>query len=233
MNVLAVGAHPDDLEILAGGTLSKCVKRGDKVFNIIMTDGCYGHIKIKPKELKQIRKKEAENAASTIGANLIWMGYEDEYLIETNEIRTATLNTIRKAQPDIIITHHPEDYHPDHRAVSNIVFAASFLCTIPNIKTEFKPCTKMPAVFYMDTVTGLNFQPEIYVDITDTLNIKIEALKKHQSQIKWLKDHDNIDIIEMITSIARYRGIQSSVQYAEGFIQLKTWPRVTTKRLLP
>lgn len=233
MNILCIGAHPDDNEILAGGTLAGCVKRGDKVFSMIMTDGCYGHAVIEPDELRSIRKSEAGKAAEAIGAELIWMGYRDEFLIETEELRTNTVNAIRQAQPDIIITHHPEDYHPDHRAASRIVFAAAFLCTVPHIKTKYDFCQKMPSLYYMDTLTGLNFQPETYVDISETLSVKIKAIEEHKSQVKWLKDHDKIDIVEFISTIARYRGIQSNVRYAEGFIQVKTWPRIKTERQLP
>ena len=71
------------------------------------------------------------------------------------------------------------------------------------------------------------------MDITETINTKIEALNKHESQVKWLKDHDNIDIAEFVSTIARFRGIQSNVKYAEGFIQVKTWPRIKTERQLP
>ena len=233
MKILAAGAHPDDIEILTSGTLAKCTHRGDKVYNLVMTDGCYGHKDIKPDKLRKIRREEAENAASTIGAELITLNYEDEFLIETREIRLNVIDVIRKVQPDIIISHHPEDYHPDHRETSRIIFAASFVCTVPNIITEHKYCEKIPPVFYMDTISGMNFNPEIYVDITDTFDLKVKALKCHKSQVDWLQYHDNIDIIEFMTINTRNRGIQCNKKYAEGFIQLKTWPRNITERLLP
>jgi LmbE family N-acetylglucosaminyl deacetylase len=188
---------------------------------------------IDPDKLKNIRRIEAENAADVIGAELISLEYEDEFLIETKEVRLDVINVIRKVQPDIIITHHPEDYHPDHRETARIIFAASFVCTIPNVRTEHEHCEKIPPVFYMDSISGVNFNPEVYVDITDTFDLKVKALSCHESQVDWLKHHDNIDIIEFMTVNARNRGIQCNTKYAEGFIQLKTWPRNITERLLP
>ena len=85
----------------------------------------------------------------------------------------------------------------------------------------------------MDTLAGLGFSPTEWVDIGDFFDTKIRMLSQHQSQVKWLKDHDNIDVIEFVTTAARYRGIQAGVQYAEGFVRVLQWPRASAERLLP
>ena len=85
----------------------------------------------------------------------------------------------------------------------------------------------------MDTIAGTNFIPEVYVDITETLEQKRQALLCHESQVKWMRDHDNMDVVEFIETAARARGLQCGVQYAEGFQIAKLWPRLSTQRLLP
>jgi len=232
MRILAVGAHPDDIEILCSGTLIKHAQRGDTVFMAYVTNGNRGHAIIKPHDLAEIRKKEAEKATKVVGAEMIWLDIPDEFLYHTHETRLMFIDMIRQAQPDLIITHSPTDYHPDHVRVSDLIFAASFLSSVPSIKTRYPNHPKVVPIMYMDTLAGLNFQPTEYVDISDVIDKKLEALNQHQSQVKWLKHHDNIDILEFVKSIARFRGIQSGVEYAEGFTRQMSWPRVQARELL-
>ena len=88
-------------------------------------------------------------------------------------------------------------------------------------------------IFYMDNLAGTNTIPTEYVDITDEIDLKLEMLECHESQLKWMRDHDHIDFAEFVKSCSRFRGIQASCGYAEGFTQELSWPRITTKRLLP
>ena len=85
----------------------------------------------------------------------------------------------------------------------------------------------------MDTLAGVGFTPEEYVDITDTIDIKIRMLECHESQMTWMREHDKIDMAEFVTSVARFRGLQCGVRYAEGFRRLRVYPRMTPDRLLP
>ncbi len=233
MRVMAVGAHPDDIEILCAGTLAKYTARGDYVVNVVFTNGDMGHKVIGPEELARIRTEEARQAAEAIGADFKMLGEPDEWLFHDRRTRTMMIDTIREFDPDVIITHSPEDYHPDHRCCGDIVFAASFLATVPHIETEHEGTEHVATLIYMDTLGGTNFVPEEYVDITDTLEKKIEAVLKHQSQVKWLKEHDNIDIAQFVRSLASTRGLQCSVPFAEGFRTAKLWPRLKPQRLLP
>ena len=79
----------------------------------------------------------------------------------------------------------------------------------------------------------MNFNPTEYVDITDEIELKLEMLECHQSQLKWMRDHDNIDFAEFVRSCSRFRGIQCGVGYAEAFAQECVWGKVVPKRLLP
>ena len=122
---------------------------------------------------------------------------------------------------------------PDHVAVSRLVFDASFAATVPHYETSEKGASKMAAIYYMDNLAGVGTLPTEYVDITDEIDLKLEMLESHVSQLKWMRDHDNIDFAEFVKTCARYRGLQCGVQYAEAFTQCLAWPKIMPKRLLP
>lgn len=233
MNLLAIGAHPDDLEILCGGTLARFAREGHRVTMLVMTDGSAGHARIPAAELAAIREREARAAAAVIGADFVWLGLRDEFVFNDEPTRLRLLDAIRAARPDAILTHAPEDYHPDHRATARAVFDASFIMGLPNVVTEAPACPGVPALAYFDTLAGLRFEPTDWVDITDTWEVKRAMLACHRSQVEWLRDHDRIDIFEFMETVARFRGVQCGVRYAEAFRVETTWPRVRAGRWLP
>jgi N-acetylglucosamine malate deacetylase 1 len=231
--VLAVGAHPDDLEILAGGTLAKFTGQGVQVSMAIATDGGAGHMVIPPEELVEIRQAEARRSAEVIGAELYWLGYSDELISEDIATRLRFVDLIRQARPDLILSHDPQDYHPDHRVVSRLVFDASFLSGLPNIKTEHAVHPGVQPLYYFDVLSGLNFLPTEFVDIGETFETKRRMLDCHESQLKWLKDHDGINALDFIDIMAHSRGLQCGVTLAEGFRCEPSWGRMRPYRLLP
>lgn len=240
MNILAIGAHPDDVEIACSGTLAKCVKRGDRVITCHVSTGDLGHVIIPPDELSIIRANEAKKAGARAGIEVICAGFHDLDIYDGNkEARDKLVDVIRYAQPDLIITHNPDDYMPDHTAVSRLVFDASFTATLPNysypqrFSTKDTPPAKLVPIYYMDTLAGVNFVPEFYVDITDEIDLKIEMLECHASQLVWMREHDGIDFADMVRTCSRYRGYQCGAGYAEGFRQCKAYLKGTAERLLP
>jgi LmbE family N-acetylglucosaminyl deacetylase len=194
--VLAVGAHPDDLEILCGGTLARYATGGAKVVMAIATDGGAGHMTIPAEELAAIRHGEAQQSAESIGAELSWLGFHDEMLFEDIETRLRMVDAIRAAKPDVILTHDPEDYHPDHRVVSRLVFDASFLSGLPNVRTKHPFHPGVQSLFYFDTLSGANFMPTDFVDVTETFAQKQSMLQCHSSQFTWMSDHDAVDLMD-------------------------------------
>ena len=234
MRVLAIGAHPDDIEIACAGTLAKCVKRGDTVIVCHVSTGNLGHVVIPPEELKVIRANEAKKAGSLAGIEVISAGFNDLDIFDNNkEARDRLVDIIQYADPDFIITHNPDDYMPDHTAVSRLVFDASFSATLPNYKSKLNKAAKLVPIYYMDTLAGVNFVPTEFVDITEEIDLKIEMLNCHESQIVWMRDHDGIDFPDMVRTCSRYRGYQCGVAYAEGFRQCNVYLKNTAKRLLP
>ena len=232
MNVLAIGCHPDDIEIACCGTLAKCVKRGDKVTVCHVANGNMGHEIIKPDELREIRAGEAKRAGALAGIDVVTIDVGDLLVDAANlEQRDKIANLIIDVQPDFIITHNPDDYMPDHTAVSKLVYDASFVASVPQYNGGRK--AKVTPLFYMDTLAGVGFLPEIYVDITDEIDLKLEMLECHESQLKWMRDHDGIDFAEFVKTCSRFRGIQCGAGYAEGFRIANAWPKLTTERLLP
>jgi LmbE family N-acetylglucosaminyl deacetylase len=233
MRVLGVGAHPDDLEILCGGTLAKYARQGHDVFMCHVCRGDKGHFEIPPDELARIRDEEARRAAAIINARTFGPFADDLDLFVTREMILRLVEVIRETKPDIIITHSPDDYMPDHIAASHIVFSASFTATLPHFRTRSEAHTKVTPIYHTDVLAGVGPAPTEYVDITDTFDVKRQMLSEHKSQITWLKSHDNVDVLEYIETIAKFRGLQCGVKYAEGFRQVRTWGRIIPNRLLP
>ncbi len=234
MNVLAIGCHPDDMEINCAGTLAKCVARGDKVTVCHVANGNLGHEIIEPNELRNMRAKEAQNAGKLAGIEVVTCDVGDLMVYEGSKTqRDLVVDVIRTAQPDFIITHAPNDYMPDHVAVSRLVFDATFAASVPHYKTAVSGKSEVTPLYYMDNLAGVNFIPTEYVDISEQIDKKLEMLECHISQLKWMRDHDNIDFAEFVKTCARYRGLQCGVQYAEGFTQCLAWPKIVPRRLLP
>ncbi len=234
MRILAIGAHPDDIEIACSGTLAKCIKRGDTVIVCHVSSGSLGHVVIQPDELRLIRANEAKKAGALAGVEeVLCAGFDDLEIFDTKEARDKIVDIIKYANPDLIITHDPNDYMPDHTTVSKLVFDASFTATLPNYKSKYKQPAKMVPLYYMDTLAGVNFNPTEYVDISDEIDLKLQMLNCHESQVVWMREHDGIDFADMVKTISKYRGYQCGVAYAEAFRQCTTYLKGTTKRLLP
>jgi len=233
MRILAVGAHPDDLEFLCGGTLAKYASLGHHVTMAVATNGEVGSMTMPKEEIAAVRKVEAAAAADIIGADFVWMGYPDEFLFSREDTRQAFINLMRRARPDVVLTHAPTDYHPDHRTTGEICWDIRVMTTVPNITTEFPVCSTIPEILYMDTVAGISFQPEHYVDISDTFDLKRKMLACHKSQQGWDDTQYGITTSEFIEYVARFRGLQCGVRYAECFQSSSTWPRWSKPSLLP
>ena len=235
MNVLAVGAHPDDVEIACSGTLAKCVKRGDKVTVCHVSSGSLGHVVIPPEKLRGIRAAEAKKAGALAGiSKVVCAGFDDLAIFpESQEARDRLVKIIREANPDFIITHNPDDYMPDHTAVSRLVFDASFTATLPNYPPKTAHPARLVPIYYMDTLCGVNFVPTEFVDITQEIDLKIRMLECHESQLVWMREHDHIDFADMVRTCSKYRGYQCGATYAEGFRMCNVYLKGTTRRLLP
>ncbi|RZS32445.1 LmbE family N-acetylglucosaminyl deacetylase [Herbihabitans rhizosphaerae] len=234
MNVLAVGAHPDDLEILAAGSLALYARDGHRVTMCVLTKGDLGSDTHTRAETAAIRRAEAEESAAVIGADFFCLDQPDGFLFDGPDVRTRLVDVMRSAKPDVVITHHPDDYHPDHRAASRIVLNCRQLGLCGLVETANEPTDTIPGVLYMDTLTGIGFQPELWVDITETIDTKRAMLRKHASQNEWLKRLHGTDYVDYVDRQGTLRGLQIETAYAEGFQAAKAYPQPRDPgRLLP
>jgi N-acetylglucosamine malate deacetylase 1 len=234
LRVLAVGAHPDDLEILCGGTLARFCRDGHDVVMCHATSGDRGSYVGTSEEVSAIRDREARRAAEICGAEHATLGLHDGEVNAADPAqRRLVIDLVRQTRPDLILTHHPGDYMSDHNEVARLVFECSFHATLPLLETDRLHHETVTPLYYMDTVMGLGVQPTEYVDVSDVIETKTSMLEAHQSQLVWLRDHDGVDIVEQMRIATRFRGLQCGAQYAEGFIPCLTWLRGTTRRLLP
>jgi hypothetical protein len=114
-----------------------------------------------------------------------------------------------------------------------MVWDVRVMIPVPNIKTEYPPSSVVPEVFFMDTIAGIGFQPEHYVDISSAFEIKKRMLTTHKSQASWLQDQYQMSYLEFTEYVARFRGLQCGARYAECFQSSLTWPRWCKPNLLP
>jgi LmbE family N-acetylglucosaminyl deacetylase len=233
MNVLFVGAHPDDIELWAGGTAALYAARGDSVYFCVATNGNVGSPTLPPKEIAAVRHDEAKRGAAVIGAQLIWLNFDDEFLLDTRESRVAIINALRIARPQVVFCHFRQDYNPDHSISGMLVDEMVQLCGVPNIKTEAPIFNYTPHVYFMDTPAGVGFEPEVYVDITSTFATKLEMVRQHASQNQWLKHIFGYELEAFLEIPAAYRGLQAGCRYAEAYRPSYRWGRTFQQHLLP
>ncbi len=235
MRVMAFGAHPDDVESNCSGTLAKYAAMGHDVAIAVMTNGEVGSPTLSKEEIAAIRKGEAKAAADVIGAEFFWLGYPDEFLFSTPEVRLHVIDVIRQFRPDIILAPDKDhDYHPDHTTTGQLVWDVHVMGTVPNIVTGTPPCERIPEIWFMDTPAGINFQPEYWVDISDVWPKKVRMLACHESQETWLQAQYETGLADHAAIQSRFRGYQAGCAYAEAFRRPQFFPQPTShETLLP
>jgi LmbE family N-acetylglucosaminyl deacetylase len=197
--ILALGAHPDDVEAGCGGTLLKYARGGHRIFLMVMTEGECG-------AEAGIRRREQEQAAKIIGIEkLYWGGYKDTRVPMDQDLIQRIEQVVREVDPQFIFVNFPDDTHQDHRHLAT--------CTVT--ATRY---TKN--VLFYEGPTTQNFSPTVFVDIDPVLEDKVAALEAHESQVK-KTNIEAITIVDIIRASGHFRGIQGRVRNAEGFIPLR------------
>jgi LmbE family N-acetylglucosaminyl deacetylase len=228
MKIMAFGPHPDDIEFLCAGTLAKYAQAGHQVAIAISTNGEVGSPTLSKGEIAAVREAEARSSAGKINARFFWMGYPDEFLFNTREVRLHYIEVIRQFRPDIILCPDKDsDYHPDHTTTGQILWDTHVMVTVPNIETPTGPCEKIPEIIFMDTVAGVNFQPEFYVDISGQWETKAAMIACHQSQETWMMAQYGVSCVDFGQTQSRLRGFQAGCKYAEAFRKPKFFPGST------
>jgi len=223
--VLAVFAHPDDVELMCAGTLALLKKKGCEIHIATMTPGDKGTAVHSVEEIIKIRKAEAIKSASLLNASYYCLGYMDVFIFYDRDSISKTTTLIRQIQPDIVFTASPRDYMVDHEMTSLIVQSSCFACGMKNMELSEEAFEPVPYLYYSDAMEGNDklgnpLQPSIYVDISEMITIKENMLACHESQRNWLLEHHKID--EYILAMKRFsgkRGEEIGTKYAEGFRQ--------------
>ncbi len=216
--VMAIVAHPDDAEILSGGTLSLLSKAGWEVHIATMANGDKGTAEYSREEIIKIRNGEAKDAAKIIGATYHCVGFDDIYIFYGKDTIDRTTSLIRKVKPDIVITASPEDYMLDHETTSLIVQTACFCAGIKNLDISEKAFEPIPYLYYCDPLEGKDkmgndVQADIFVDISSEIDVKEKMLSCHKSQQNWLLSHQDSEYILAMKKFSEFRGKQVNKPY--------------------
>ncbi len=186
---MVIGAHPDDAEFKAGGLAAIYRRLGHEVLFVSVTDGSAGHHISRGAELAARRREEAARAGEVLGLTYEVWNHPDGRLTADLSARHDMIRAIRRFQPDLLLTHRPNDYHPDHRATSQLVQDAAYLLTVPPICPEVPHLRRDPVIAYLsdDFTRPYPFTPTVIVDITRGFEAKVAMLDAHASQFhEWL-----------------------------------------------
>jgi LmbE family N-acetylglucosaminyl deacetylase len=222
LHLVFIGAHPDD-EASAGGTIAKYVDHGHEATIVVATRGGRGHWKMPSDELERVRTGEMKGAAEILGAEVVFLDYEDADVPAGDAMKEELVDVVRELKPDIVITFHPLVWRDDHRRVGLAAADACFKACLPLVETEHPAHRPIPDIYFIGAPM-LPVEPDVYIDITDYMDVKIESLKRHASQwVRWEIDEDDStvpleDVIDRVRHRARQLGVESGVRYAEAFI---------------
>ncbi len=191
--ILVIGAHPDDCEVCAGGTAFLWRQRGDRVSFVSMTNGDAGHFSEEPESLARRRREESAAVARALDIEYLILDHHDGRLEPTLACREEIIRLIRREDPDLILTHRPNDYHPDHRYTSVIVQDAAYTVTVPLICSDTPHLRKNPVFGYLSDAfqKPAPFSPDVAIDVDAVMPEKWKLLHAHESQFyEWLPYND-------------------------------------------
>jgi LmbE family N-acetylglucosaminyl deacetylase len=209
VNVLAVGAHPDDVELGCAGALLHHVARGDHVTILVMTDGGRALLD------DMSRRVEQQTAARILDVDLSWGGFGDGFVPDGPESISVIDDALASTGAEILYTHASDDTHQDHRATAAASLAAG---------------RKLSTILQYETPSTRHFDPTVFVDVEASLDDKLVALRSHLSQVL---RHGPVDL-EVIEAQARFRGFQGRVAAAEAFeVARLAWDLSTSAAIAP
>ena len=224
LSVVALGAHPDpfDMPYQAGATLAKYAARGHQVVIVSAS-------------FEDEWADEVRAIAGRLGARQEWLHFEEGAIFDDPPHTQAIMDLLRRLRADVVITHQPTDYHPDHRALSRAVLSACLLARVGEIVSDHPP-HKIGNLFYSETTSGLASQGSVYVDVAETWERKIEALRLHAglSEKRGTAHLESIEhLIERELTTMRFRGFQVEREWCEVFVPAVNYRVTWAHELLP
>lgn len=223
--LLAVVAHPDDAELLCAGTLARAARDGAVIGVCVLCQGDRGQPAEPIDHLADVRREEMTASAQSLGAELLLGEYPDGTLADDPGTRTRVVELLRRFRPTLLLGHSPQDYHPDHRAASALVEAASWIASSRGLVTASAPLPQPCAVWWMDTIAMHRFEPGFYVDISEFVELKESLLKCHASQLQRGREDGFVPLLDELKSQMTARGRQAGVTAAEAFVAHQSFGR--------
>ena len=232
--VLAIHAHPDDIELQCAGTLIRLKKKGCDISLATMTPGDCGSAELSSDEIATVRRVEAQRSAELLGADYTCLEFRDLSIVVDNESRRRVTEVIRRTRPDLVITAPPIDYMSDHEMTNRLVRDACFNASCPNYTTHqwdaAPPTTKIPYLYYVDAIQGIDYFGrslpfDFIVDVTAVFELKLKMLACHESQRALLRRQHGLD--EYLDGCRRWcevRGKEINTTYGEAFTQHRGHP---------
>lgn len=237
MHIVSIHAHPDDAEILAGGTLALLANGGHKITIVTMTPGDKGSDNLSSEEIGAVRRLEAMTAAAMIGADYLCAEFRDLEIFNDSPSRHKMVEVIRMLNPEIVLTSAPSDYLTDHEMTSILVRDAMFAASTPNYRTHSAPTKGIAHLYFMDPIEGVDREhervtPDFIVNVESVFDTKKAMLAAHTSQREWLyRQHGMDDYLRSMESWTRYRGHEAGMAFGEAFRQYRGHPYPKTPLL--
>ncbi len=197
--ILALAAHPDDMEIGCAGTLAAYAARDAETYLFVATAGDVGGH-------SEGRMGEQETSAKLLGIRRVfWGGFPDTHLPDhANALRAKLEDVMHQVDPDLVLVNHCQDTHQDHRTLGEVA----------NSVTRY-----VPNVLAYETPSSAGFEPTVFMDIHDTLALKLKALEAHASQVD--RTHVRLSIVDIALATAHFRGVQGKLSCAEAFMPVR------------
>ncbi len=218
LRVMVFGAHPDDADIGAGGSVSLWTGAGHQVRIVSLTNGDAGHHQMSGEPLALRRRQEAACAGRVLGAEYLVLDHADGALVASPELRLEVIRLIRSYGPDLVLAPRVWDYHPDHRATAQVVQDASYLLTVPDVASSAPHLRRMPVIasLFDRFRRPIPFAPDVVIDTDAAMGCKVDAIACHVSQVyEWLPY--NRGVLEQVPASADERRAWLSAQYAPRF----------------
>lgn len=233
MRALALAAAPGDAEICCGGTLTRVVGANGAAAICALSSGNSRGGDQPPRELAEAHEAEAQRAAETLGAELVWLGHSDFSVANDSVTQMQLVEVLRQFRPDAVLAPAAVESDHDLRNAWCLAVDAAHIAATPSARTDYDPLPSVPVVFAYEPRWFAGFVPDTYVDVSDAIETKQAAIAQFATLARWYRARWGIDIAEAAETVLAYRGLQAGVDFAEAFASTPIVGSPATARILP